>query len=446
MLFDINILLDVLDGQNTVPTRDLIFGTAVTFNNGDLSVPATATWTDPSGDVVRTRTVDVLYNDKTAPLADKVQAAPKFYNFLLDKMCSLGETIAFSSIFVRDVKMFGPRIVGFIFAELDLKQTVKKTDGTFTTTALPATIFIRGDAVSVFFTVHVTDTNEIYFVVLEQFRIGAKGGQTSFVETCAGMVDLNTGEFGGVAANELKQEMGVIVKGGKVQFGKGAAAKTTQFPLVPVGVNVPSVGGCEEAIAMFKTALCMTRAEFDAWRAECQGKTFGMTNEGEMIVLVFVQAIDMFKRTCAVGNADILVAKGLLPKQYTDGKLRESFFRLTSLLGLIEEDNKLVNALCDVQHKFLEWIDEQSGGCRSITAWADKVLDEELKSMAQQIAGEANKRGMSAETMIANVTEANKRRRTNAIKDGKPLELSDNTDAMNSLAHYLEMEIAVMSS
>lgn len=77
--------------------------------------------------------------------------------------------------------------------------------------SLPGVAFLRGGAVAVLIILRPSDSlDERYVVMTDQPRIPA--GSLSFMEIPAGMIDPEDGSFGGAAARELKEEVGLELK------------------------------------------------------------------------------------------------------------------------------------------------------------------------------------------------------------------------------------------
>jgi ADP-sugar diphosphatase len=179
--------------------------------------------------------------------------------------------IFLKSFLIRDIYMFG-RNIGFIVGEGEAyyKGTSKEAFSTFVGPAfsIPAYIFIRGDAASVF--VAVQSAGQTFLLFVQQIRFSMGG----FVyETIAGMMDEN-GDFRGVAMKEAIEEAGICI--------------SSPDELVDLGVICPSVGGTLEKIRLF-----FYSCDIDADTMErMKSKVYGNAEEKEKIQIVFVPLVE----------------------------------------------------------------------------------------------------------------------------------------------------------
>jgi len=173
------------------------------------------------------------------------------------------ENFVIKGVHVQSFDMFGPR-VGFI------KFVVDVTDKQGT--ALPAIVFARGGAVAVM-GVLVCEGEE-HVVLTVQPRIPT--GEFNFEEIVAGMLD-GSGNFGGVAAKELKEEAGIALTAADLTNLSELAGHDTGVYLSP--------GACDETIRFFAFRRNVTRAELN----EINGRCTGVIEEGEKITLKIVK-------------------------------------------------------------------------------------------------------------------------------------------------------------
>ncbi len=133
---------------------------------------------------------------------------------------------------------------------------------------LPGIVFARGGAVAIL-VVFVCEGEE-YVVLTVQPRIAS--GSFALREVCAGTLE-GSGDFGGTAVRELKEELELEVKkeelidlSAMAGFARGA---------------YPSPGACDETIRIFLLRREVTRAELDSM----SGRLTGAADEGEQITL-----------------------------------------------------------------------------------------------------------------------------------------------------------------
>lgn len=148
-------------------------------------------------------------------------------------------------------------------------------------------------------------------------------GSLAFAEIPAGMLDGKTGDFGGKAAAELKEEVGLVIKSTDL-FNMSEAA-TKNIPTFPFTKSLddasaeiiqdsmyPSAGGCDEFLPLM---LCQNRLTKEKMQ-ELNGKATGLRNEGENITLKLVPLEDLWKE----GGRD---AKALAALALYEGLKRE---------------------------------------------------------------------------------------------------------------------------
>jgi 8-oxo-dGTP pyrophosphatase MutT (NUDIX family) len=112
---------------------------------------------------------------------------------------------------------------------------------------LPGVNFLRGGSVAVLMILRPSEApNERFVIMTEQPRIAA--GSLQFMEIPAGMID-NEDSFAGTAAREIKEEVGVELKGSDLMTKlavKGHRASENLRSAI-----YPSPGGCDEFISIF---------------------------------------------------------------------------------------------------------------------------------------------------------------------------------------------------
>ncbi|KAL1605354.1 hypothetical protein SLS60_004902 [Paraconiothyrium brasiliense] len=144
--------------------------------------------------------------------------------------------------------------------------------------SIPAVVFLRGGSVAVLIIVRPTDSlDERYVIMTEQARIPA--GSLSFMEIPAGMIDPKDDSFGGTAARELEEEVGLKLKEEDLINMTELALKghETEEPLQ--NAMYPSPGGCDEFISIYLWEREMDRMQIDGLR----GKLGGERSEREHI-------------------------------------------------------------------------------------------------------------------------------------------------------------------
>jgi ADP-sugar diphosphatase len=134
-----------------------------------------------------------------------------------------------SAVHIQSVDMFGPK-VGFI----KFKASVTDSAGKF----IPGIVFMRGGCVAML--VVLTCKGKKYTVITVQPRIPS--GRFDFVEIPAGMLD-GSGNFAGVAAKELDEELGLKIDSNDLIDLSERAGHTKGFFVSP--------GGTDETIRVF---------------------------------------------------------------------------------------------------------------------------------------------------------------------------------------------------
>lgn len=167
------------------------------------------------------------------------------------------------SIHFQSIDKFGPRI-GFVKFKVD----VVDTHGRF----IPGIVFARGGSVAVLAILRCE--GEEWVVVTVQPRLAT--GDFEFVEVCAGMLD-GDGNFAGVAAKELKEELGLVLSADEL-------TDLTELGGLPRGIHL-SPGVLDERMKIFAFVREVTPAELD----EISRRTTGNAEEGEQIKLKLVR-------------------------------------------------------------------------------------------------------------------------------------------------------------
>ena len=172
------------------------------------------------------------------------------------------------SVHFQSVDMFGPR-VGFI----KFKADVVDDNGKF----VPGIVFMRGGAVAIL-PVFVCKGVE-YTVLTMQPRVPT--GCFDFAEIPAGMLD-GSGNFAGVAATELQQEVGLTISEADLTDLSEKAGYKRGFFLSP--------GGSDETIRLFSFRKEVSEEELNSM----QGRCTGLLEEGEQITLKILPLEDLW--------------------------------------------------------------------------------------------------------------------------------------------------------
>ncbi|KAK4171554.1 putative hydrolase [Triangularia setosa] len=198
------------------------------------------------------------------------------------------------SINVQSFDLFGSSRIGF----LKLQADVRNEKGEW----LPGAVFLRGPSVAMLVMLipddATADSDERYVLLTVQPRIAA--GSLEFVELPAGMVD-EQGEFGGTAAREMEEELGMRIPVGELtslsELALGGGTGGDKWPTEKLGEGVyPSPGACDEFIPIFMHERRVPRGQLKEW----EGKLTGLREHGEKISLRLVKMGDLWK----VGGRD----------------------------------------------------------------------------------------------------------------------------------------------
>lgn len=169
------------------------------------------------------------------------------------------------------------------------------------------------------------DPQAQYVLMTKQPRIPA--GSLDFLELPAGMID-DSGTFGGAAAREIEEELGLQISESElIDLTKIAAEvqierQVTQAEEGDVGAReklqqamYTSPGGSDEFIAAFMHRKMLKREEIDTMR----GRLTGLRDHGEKITLKVVKLEDLWLE--GGGDAKTLGTLALYQGLKSNGKL-----------------------------------------------------------------------------------------------------------------------------
>ncbi len=173
------------------------------------------------------------------------------------------------SIHFQSIDMFGKKW-GFI----KFKADVTDAQGQF----IPGIVFMRGGSVGI---LPILECEGVEHVILTvQSRVAA--ASFDYEEIPAGMLD-GSGNFNGVAADELQQELGLVIADGEL-------FDLTEFAGYRRGF-VPSAGGCDETVRLFCFKRKVSRETLD----KINGRCTGLAEEGEKISLKVALLADLWR-------------------------------------------------------------------------------------------------------------------------------------------------------
>lgn len=159
------------------------------------------------------------------------------------------KSLRVESINVTEVNMFGPN-VGFANVHANVTNAKGKK--------LPGIVFMRSPAVAVL-VVLITPDGEKTVVGVRQPRVPV--GRSDYLEIAAGMLD-DSNNFTGVAAKELKEELGLEIKAEElIDLCSKVSGQNGNGPDIDIG---PSVGGCNETIKLFLCVKHVTQEFLDS--------------------------------------------------------------------------------------------------------------------------------------------------------------------------------------
>lgn len=219
----------------------------------------------------------------TPELLAKAIADPRFQDWL----AAVDDRYIVKSVRVQTVDMFGPTKVGFIKFSAEVYDSKAKGDKVKT---LPGIVFMRGGAVSIVMALKCN--GKLKTILTVQPRIAS--GRFNFRECPAGMLD-GSNNFGGTAAKELKEELGMVVTAEEL------IDLTSHFGM-PDGIFL-SPGGSDETIRIFAVEREISEEEL----ATYEGKATGALEEGEQITLEIADFDELLK----LDDAKSIIGHGL---------------------------------------------------------------------------------------------------------------------------------------
>lgn len=172
------------------------------------------------------------------------------------------ERFRIRSVHFQSIDMFGPK-VGFIKFKADVVDGNSKF--------LPGIVFMRGGSVGILPV--LSCGGKQYTVLTVQPRLAT--GRFDFEEIPAGMLD-GSGNFGGVAAKELKEELQITITEAELIDLSTPAGHDRGFFVSP--------GATDETIRLFCFRKEVTAEEL----ASINGRCTGVLDEGEQITLKIV--------------------------------------------------------------------------------------------------------------------------------------------------------------
>lgn len=194
------------------------------------------------------------------------------------------------SVTVQAFDLFGGQRVGFV------KLTAVVSNGAGET--LPAAALLRGPSVAMLVMLipddAAADDDERYVVFTVQPRVPA--ASLGFVELPAGMVD-DAGNFKGVAAKEIEEELGITISEDELTCLSDLAAAAAADEKEGEGEEdlakamFPSAGGCDEHVMIYSYERRVSRSELQSW----SGRLTGLRDRGEKITLKIVRMQDAWK-------------------------------------------------------------------------------------------------------------------------------------------------------
>jgi len=145
---------------------------------------------------------------------------------------------------------------------------------------IPGVVFMRGGAVGML--VILSCDGIEYSILTLQPRVPT--GQFQFPEIPAGMLD-HSGDFAGVAANELAEEC-------DVHISSSSLVDLTEFAYQKRFRGMyPSAGGCDEFLRLFVYQETVSREKLESLR----GKLTGNREHGELITLKIVPLSEVWR-------------------------------------------------------------------------------------------------------------------------------------------------------
>ncbi|OAA79748.1 NUDIX family hydrolase [Akanthomyces lecanii RCEF 1005] len=190
------------------------------------------------------------------------------------------------SVTVQAFDLFGGQRVGFVKLTAVVSNSAGET--------LPAAALLRGPSVAMLVMLipdDATDEEERYVVFTVQPRVPA--ASLSFVELPAGMVD-DAGNFKGVAAQEIQEELGITIAEDELTCLSDLAAVADEEAGEEEDLAramFPSAGGCDEHVTIYSYERKVSRSELQSW----SGRLTGLRDRGEKITLKIVPMKDAWK-------------------------------------------------------------------------------------------------------------------------------------------------------
>ncbi|ATY61930.1 NUDIX family hydrolase [Cordyceps militaris] len=190
------------------------------------------------------------------------------------------------SVTVQAFDRFGGSRVGFV------KLAAVVSNGAGET--LPAAALLRGPSVAMLVMLVPDDVpdggDERYVVLTVQPRVPA--GSLGFVELPAGMVD-DAGNFKGVAAQEMEEELGMTIAEEDLTCLSelAAAGEVEEEEEGLPAAMYPSAGGCDEHVTIYSCERRIPRSELHSW----SGRLTGLRDRGEKITLKIVPMKEAWK-------------------------------------------------------------------------------------------------------------------------------------------------------
>ncbi|KAK7181754.1 hypothetical protein DPSP01_008606 [Paraphaeosphaeria sporulosa] len=201
---------------------------------------------------------------------------------------------------------------------------------------LPGAVFLRGGSVGILIIIQPYDGEkeeqqklkegrepELFAILTIQPRIAA--GSLAFAELPAGMLD-DSGDFGGKAGEEIKEEVGITVNKSELFNMSEAAVKdvyqrpstaptndSDAFRELVQNSMYPSPGGCDEFLPLMLLQKRMSRDELE----DLQARTTGLRDQGEVITLKVVPFKSLYRE--GGRDAKCLAALGLYENLKREG-------------------------------------------------------------------------------------------------------------------------------
>jgi ADP-sugar diphosphatase len=170
-------------------------------------------------------------------------------------------TLNIEGITIKGLDLWGPR-VGLLM----MHAKVTKKNGS----VIPGTVFMRGNSVAMLPVITCLEDQKKYTALVVQTRIPY--GKRGCHEIPAGMMD-QSNNFKASASKELEEELGLTVDASQL-INLTEWAYNGKFHGM-----YPSIGGCDEQIAIMLYRTTMTREKLN----EIHDKQTGVAEEGEVI-------------------------------------------------------------------------------------------------------------------------------------------------------------------